>query len=77
MDTSTHSMRTLFEQLGLPSGHKEIEGFVTRYSPLPSEIAIQDAPFWSASQSQFLEEGLEEDSDWAETIDELDALLRH
>lgn len=77
MDTSTHSMRTLFEQLGLPSGQKEIEGFITRYSPLSSEIAIQDAPFWSESQSQFLEEGLEEDSDWAEIIDELDALLRH
>lgn len=77
MDTSKHSLHTLFEQLGLQSGQKEIEDFIGRYSPLPSEIAIQDAPFWSESQSQFLEEGLEEDSDWAEIIDELDALLRH
>jgi hypothetical protein len=38
---------------------------------------LQDAPFWSESQSHFLEEGLEEDSDWAEIIDELDAMLRH
>ncbi|WP_303293128.1 MULTISPECIES: DUF2789 domain-containing protein [Marinobacter] len=77
MDTSKHSLSTLFEQLGLPSGQAEIENFIARHSPLPSEVAIQDAPFWSESQSHFLEEGLEEDSDWAEVIDELDALLRH
>lgn len=77
MDTSKHTLSVLFQQLGLPSDQKSIESFIARYSPLPSEIAIQDAPFWSESQSQFLEEGLEEDSDWAEIIDELDALLRH
>ncbi|WP_370229652.1 DUF2789 domain-containing protein [Marinobacter nauticus] len=77
MDTSKHSLSTLFEQLGLPSGQAEVEHFIARHSPLPSEVAIQDAPFWSESQSHFLEEGLEDDSDWAEVIDELDALLRH
>jgi len=30
-----------------------------------------------ASMEQFLREGLEDDSDWAEAIDELNALLRH
>ncbi|BEH13194.1 DUF2789 domain-containing protein [Marinobacter shengliensis] len=77
MDTSKHTLSVLFQQLGLPSDQKSMESFIARYSPLPPEIAIQDAPFWSESQSQFLEEGLEEDSDWAEIIDELDALLRH
>jgi len=77
MDTSKHTLNTLFEQLGLPSEQSSIESFIARHSPLPSEIAIQDAAFWSESQSQFLEEGLEDDSDWAEIIDELDALLRH
>ncbi|MGC8120028.1 DUF2789 domain-containing protein [Marinobacter sp. VGCF2001] len=77
MDTSKHSLSTLFEQLGLPSEQTEIEEFIARNSPLPTEVAIQDAPFWSESQSHFLEEGLEEDSDWAEVIDELDAQLRH
>jgi hypothetical protein len=77
MDTSKHNLSTLFEQLGLASGAKDIEDFVARHSPLPSEVAIQDAPFWSESQSHFLEEGLEEDSDWAEVIDELDAQMRH
>ncbi len=77
MDTSKHSLNTLFEQLGMPSDNASIEKFVSQHSPLPREIALQDAPFWSESQSHFLEEGLEEDSDWAEIIDELDAMLRH
>lgn len=77
MDTSKHSLSTLFEQLGMPSDNASVEDFIARHSPLPSEIALQDAPFWSESQSHFLEEGLEDDSDWAEIIDELDALLRH
>lgn len=77
MDTSKHTFSALFEQLGLPSDKASVEGFIAKHSPLPSEVALQDAPFWSASQSRFLEEGLEDDSDWAEIIDELDALMRH
>ncbi|MDK8465592.1 DUF2789 domain-containing protein [Marinobacter sp. SS13-12] len=77
MDTSNHTFSALFEQLGMPADKQSIEDFIAKHSPLPSEIALQDAPFWSESQSQFLEEGLEDDSDWAEIIDELDALMRH
>ncbi len=77
MDTTDHTLTTLFKQLGLPSDKASIEDFISRHSPLPAETALQDAPFWSESQSNFLEEGLEEDSDWAEIIDELDAQMRH
>ncbi|WP_417515965.1 DUF2789 domain-containing protein [Marinobacter sp.] len=77
MDTSKHNLSTLFDQLGLASDEKSIEAFTARHSPLPREIALQDAPFWSESQSQLLEEGLEDDSDWAEVIDELNAMMRH
>lgn len=77
MDTAKHTLTTLFEQLGLPADDASIESFIAKYSPLPGEVALQDAPFWSESQSTFLEEGLEEDSDWAEIIDELDARMRH
>lgn len=76
MDTSKHTLSTLFEQLGLPADEDGIKKFIAQHSPLPREIALQDAPFWSPGQSQFLEEGLEDDSDWAELIDELDALMR-
>ena len=77
MDTSKHTLTALFEQLGMPSDQASIESFISQHSPLPPEIALQDAPFWSDSQSNFLEEGLEDDSDWAEIIDELDAQMRH
>ena len=66
MDTSKHDFSTLFEQLGMPSDSVSIESFIAQHSPLPPE-----------RQSHFLEEGLEDDSDWAEIIDELDALMRH
>lgn len=77
MDRSQHTLNTLFDQLGLPSENAEIERFITMHRPLPAEVRLQDAALWDASQSRFLEEGLEDDSDWAEIIDELDALLRH
>lgn len=77
MDTSQHTFTTLFEQLGLPSDPASIERFIMDHSPLPPEIALAQAPFWSESQSHFLHEGIEDDSDWAEVIDELDAQLRH
>jgi uncharacterized protein involved in type VI secretion and phage assembly len=77
MDTSKHTLTALFDQLGMPSDQASIDRFIERHSPVPAEIALQDAPFWSDSQSHFLEEGLEDDSDWAEVIDELDAQMRH
>lgn len=77
MDTSQHNLHTLFEQLGLPADQESIETFISKYAPLPQEVALPDATFWTAAQSSFLHQGIEDDSDWAEVIDELDALLRH
>jgi len=77
MDRSQHTLSTLFEQLGLPADEASIDHFIESHAPLSPEITLQDAAFWTASQSHFLAEGLEEDSDWAEIIDELDARLRH
>ena len=54
-----------------------VERFVREHSPLAPEVMLADAEFWNQGQSQFLQEGLEDDSDWAEAIDELNALLRH
>lgn len=76
MDRSQHTLNTLFEQLGLPAADADVEAFIAQHRPLAQEIRLQDATLWSASQSQFLAEGLEADSDWAEVIDELDARLR-
>lgn len=76
MDTSRHTLSTLFKQLGLPCDDASIQEFIRSHSPLSPGVSLHEAPFWTESQSRFLEEGLEEDSDWAEIIDELDTLMR-
>jgi hypothetical protein len=47
-----------------------------QHAPLPERLTLADAPFWSVAQTAFLSEQLEADADWAEVIDQLDALLR-
>ena len=77
MDTSFHNMPRLFEQLGLPADEAAIRKFIQDHAPLPAEMPLHKAPFWNESQSSFLYKGIEEDADWAEVIDDLDAQLRH
>ena len=76
MDASTHKMRNLFEQLGLPAGDADITRFVAAHRPLADGLALADAPFWSASQAQFLRDEIDDDADWAELVDQLSLMLR-
>ncbi|RZL86988.1 MAG: DUF2789 domain-containing protein [Variovorax sp.] len=76
MDTTEHSLQTLFRQLGLPSAKPDIERFLAQHRPLDNEVRLADAPFWTPGQAQFLREEISEDADWAELVDQLDVLLR-
>ena len=76
MQPPFHPLSELFEQLGLEASEAAIEAFIERHSPLPSDVALADAPFWSENQQRFLSESLAEDADWAEAVDHLDARLR-
>lgn len=76
MDTSTHTLSTLFAQLGLPDGDDEIDAFIIEHRNLVGSIRLDKAPFWTTAQSSFLREAIEEDSDWAEVVDQLDNSLR-
>ena len=76
MDTSEHTMQALFAQLGLANSDTAIDNFFQN-NHLPKEIALENAAFWSAGQAQFIHEAIEQDSDWAEVVDHLDAQLRH
>ena len=76
MDTLQHTMADLFEQLGLPAAPEEIREFIASGRPLPDEIALHAAPFWSPAQSAFLQENLLTDADWAIAIDQLNVALR-
>lgn len=76
MDTSQHTFAALFEQLGLPSDSEAIDAFLAGHR-LAADQPLADAPFWSPAQAEFLREALEDDSDWAEDVDELAARLSH
>ncbi len=76
MQQQFHSFSELFSQLGLDADEDAIEAFLKQHSPLARDIDLPDAPFWSSAQSQFLQEALLTDSDWAEMVDALNLALR-
>jgi hypothetical protein len=76
METSQHSLKELFDQLGLPSSQADIERFIATHRPLADSIRLADAAFWSPAQARFLKEEIDEDADWAEMVDQLNVLLR-
>ncbi len=76
MDTSPHTLPMLFAQLGLPNSEAAMEAFVQN-NHLPPDVPLEKAAFWSAGQAQFLREAIQDDADWAEVVDQLDAQLRH
>jgi hypothetical protein len=76
MDTSNHTLQTLFAQLGLSNNDIAIDNFIQN-NHLPREIPLESAAFWSAGQAQFIRESIAQDADWAEVVDHLDAMLRH
>ncbi len=76
MDFSAHSMNTLFQQLGLPASDSEVDSFLSSHKLDPGTRLV-DADFWTEAQAAFLIEALEEDADWTEIVDQLDARLRH
>lgn len=75
MDTSPHSLSTLFQQLGLPSDSQSIEAFIDSHRTQDRAAHLEKLPFWNEAQAHFIEEALEEDSDWAEVVDELNTRL--
>lgn len=76
MDTQQNDLENLFSQLGLDTGPDAIEHFLNKHS-LKNDEKLEDASFWNSSQKTFLVEERDQDADWCEAIDELDALLRH
>lgn len=76
MDTRSHTLEALFAQLGIPNSEKSMEAFFSNYH-LPSDIPLERAAFWSASQAEFIHDALELNSDWHEAVDQLDARLHH
>jgi hypothetical protein len=76
MEHSYHQFSELFAQLGLPTDEGGIRDFVTRHSPLPETVRLEDAPFWTPAQAMLLRDAVLQDADWAEVVDQLNVALR-
>jgi len=77
MNTEYHDFKALFSQLSLPASNEDIEAFIKKHSPLANDILLEEAPFWTSAQAEFIREAKLADSDWVEVVDRLDAALRH
>ncbi|MFA0922624.1 DUF2789 domain-containing protein [Xanthomonas fragariae] len=75
MEQPVHPLSELFAQLGLPSDETSICNFIAEHSPLPGEMRLEEAPFWTPAQAQLLREERLEDADWIVTIDQLNIAL--
>ena len=76
METHIHDLQALFAQLGLDDDEIAIDRYIAKHRPLKDTIKLHEAAFWSPSQAVFLEQSKAHDADWAEIVDELDAMLR-
>src|SRR5690349_23646750 len=70
MESPTHDLKGLFDQLGLDSSQKAIDDFIAGHT-LPDDKKLIDAEFWSPQQAGFLTEKLREDADWTRVVDDL------
>ncbi|MET1068824.1 MULTISPECIES: DUF2789 domain-containing protein [Pseudomonas] len=74
MDSPTHDLQGLFDQLGLDSDEKSIDQFIADHR-LPDDVKLIEADFWNERQAAFLKEELRIDADWARVVDELNLRL--
>jgi len=75
LETSTHSLSDLFDQLGLPSDLTTIETFIKSHSTEATSSLLSEALFWTDSQATFLREEILKDADWSQVIDQLNSSL--
>jgi len=77
MNKPDHRFSDLFAQLGLPNDAQTIAQFLTTHTALTQGVRLHEAPFWTHSQSTFLRESWNQDSDWAGPVDQLSEVLQN
>ena len=76
MEQHTHTLSSLFDQLGLDNEAASIEQFIALHKPIAGNIELHKAIFWNNSQASFLKQMKDEDADWSGIVDQLDVMLR-
>jgi hypothetical protein len=74
MELPAHDLKTLFDQLGLPSEGTAIDDFIGSHQ-LDANTKLIDADFWKPAQAQLLKEWLRADGEEAPIVDELNVRL--
>jgi hypothetical protein len=74
MELPAYDLKTLFDQLGLPSENGAIDDFIEAH-PLNANTKLIDAEFWTPQQAQLLKEWLRADGEEAMMVDELNLRL--
>lgn len=75
MEMAVHRFPELFAQLGLDADLESIRSFIATHAPLPGDLRLEDAPFWTPAQARLLREALTVDADWSEVVDRLNQAL--
>ena len=77
MSDNLFRFHDLFAQLGLPNSPEAIASFLEKHRPLSNDVLLADAPFWDASQAEFIrEKRLQDSPEWIQVIDQLSEALR-
>lgn len=76
MEVQTHTITSLFSQLGIGDSEKDINRFINTTSPIPAAQELHEAECWNTAQATFLKQAKEEDADWAEVVDQLNVMMR-
>jgi len=76
MEPNSHDLDSLFKQLGLAGSNESVQEFIRKNRPIPNNVELHQADFWTAAQASFLKEAIEEDADWAEVVDVLNVMMR-
>lgn len=75
MEPTVHPFSELFAQLGLPDDDASIRAFIATHGPLPGDMRLEEAPFWTGAQARLLREERIDDADWIVVIDRLNVAL--
>ena len=76
MEPNTPTLADLFAQLGLDADEAAQRAFIAAHAPLPANLRLEEAPFWTPAQAQLLREERIDDADWAIVVDQLNLALR-
>ena len=76
MTLSTQQLGVLFDRLGLDSDDQAIKTFIEKNRPIPRSTPLHEAGIWSQFQAAILEGAIKEDTNFAEMVETLEALLK-